>query len=136
MLHLVKLFLGICRTKKPKNSKSWKYSNSQIDIYWSQVPELRKPCNAIRLEGRHLPERLLVVYGIDGQYHVFRNRCPRLGRRLDPVSGTAAVRTCSISGSIFDYRGNVLSGAAKDSLKKYPVQTSKCKIIIQINETQ
>jgi len=78
-------------------------------------------------------ERVLIIYGIDGQYHAFRNKCGYMGRRIDPVVGTATVRCCGLSGSTFDYTGNVMSGSAKESLKTFRVRTKNCKVIIWLD---
>ena len=129
---ILKRIFGICETGKPEDAGAWKFSNGKVEIEWSRVPELRTPCGAVRLEGRGLPERILVVYGIDGQFHAFKNRCPHMGRRLDPVVGSAAVRCCSLFISTFDYTGNVMSGPAKESLKRFRVETQKCKVVISL----
>ncbi len=126
----IRRIFGICKTKKPNDSGCWKYSKDKIEVEWARVPELRKPCGSIRLEGRGLVERILVIYGFDGQFHAFRNRCPHMGRRLEPIAGSAAVQCCSLSRSTFDYAGNVMSGPAKESLRKHCVETKKCKVII------
>jgi nitrite reductase/ring-hydroxylating ferredoxin subunit len=104
-----------------------------IVIEWARVPELQKPCGAIRLEKSGLSDRILVVYGIDGQFHAFRNRCPHLGGRLDPVPGKAVVCSCGLSKSTFDYSGNIISGPIKNNLKAYKVETNKCKVIIRLD---
>ncbi len=129
-MSILKRIFGICETGKAEDAGAWKFSNGKVEIEWARVPELRKPCGAVRLEGRGLPERILVVYGIDGQFHAFKNRCPHMGRRLDPVAGGAAVRCCSLSRSTFDYTGNVMSGPAKEPLRRFRVETKKCKVVI------
>lgn len=131
---LFKRIFGICRTKPPRDAKCWKYSRGKVEIEWARAPELRKPCGAIRLEGWGLPERLLVIYGIDGQYHAFRNECTYTGRRIDPVAGTATLRCCGLSRSTFDYTGKVASGPAKEALKVFRVKTKQCKVIIWLDE--
>lgn len=128
----IERILGISRTKEPEDPECWKYSKTRIVIEWGRVPELQKPCGAIRLESQRLPDRVLVVYGIDGQFHAFKNRCPHWGRRLDPVPGRAAVRSCGLSRSSFDYAGNIISGPGRDTLKTYKVETNKCKVIIHL----
>jgi nitrite reductase/ring-hydroxylating ferredoxin subunit len=132
-VEFIKRIFGICETKQPRDSGCWKYCNGKVEIEWARVPELRKPCGAIRLEGGGLPEKILVVYGIDGQIHAFRNRCSYWGRRLDPVAGGAAVQCCSLFRSTFDYAGNVMSGPAKESLRQYRVETKKCKMIVLLD---
>jgi nitrite reductase/ring-hydroxylating ferredoxin subunit len=130
---LIKRIFGICETKKPKDALCWKYSKRKLQIEWARVPELHKPCGAIRLEGRGLPERILIIYGTDGQFHAFRNKCPHMGRRLDPVAGTATVCCCCLFRSTFDYAGTIMSGTGKESLKTYRVETKKCKVIIGLD---
>lgn len=132
-MDFIKRIFGFCKTKKPIDPGCWKYSNGTIEIEWARVPELQKPAGAIRLEGRGLPERILLIYGIDGQFHAFRNRCPYYGRRLDPVPGTATVRCCGLSMSTFDYTGKAMSGSEKETLKPFRVETEKCKVIILLS---
>jgi len=97
---LFKRIFGISNTRPPRDAGCWKYSRGRVEIEWARAQELCKPGGAIRLEGRELPVKVLVVYGIDGQYHAFRNRCTFMGRRLDPIAGTATVCCCSLSRSI------------------------------------
>jgi len=132
-MDLFKRMFWICNTKPPGDAGCWKYSRGKVEIEWARAPELRKPCGAIRLEGRRLPERILIIYGIDGQYHAFRNRCGYMGRRIDPVVGTGTLRCCGLFGSIFDYSGNVMSGSEKESLKTFRVRTKQCKVIIWLD---
>jgi hypothetical protein len=129
-MNTFKRIFRICTTKTPLDNSAWYYSNGKIVIKWRKVPELQKPCGAVRLEGQGLTERIILLYGIDGQYHAFRNTYPPLGMRLDPIDNTAKLRSCGILETIFDYSGNVMSGFGKESLKKYRVETRKCKIII------
>jgi hypothetical protein len=129
----IKRIFGICSTKSPSDDGSWHYSNEKIVIEWARVPELQKPGGAIRLEGRGLEERVFLIYGMDGQYHAFRNTYPPLGMRLDPVEGRAKIRCCGLFETIFDYSGNVMSGLGKESLKKYRVEMRKCKLVIRVH---
>jgi len=131
-LGLLERVLGISKTKSPGDPGCWKYSKGKVEIEWARAPELRKPCGATRLEGRGLPERVLVIYGMDGQYHAFRNSCTYTGRRIDPVAGTRTLRCCSLFASTFDYSGNVISGSAKP-LKVFRVRTKQCKVIVWLD---
>ena len=132
-MDLLRKIFGISATKTPKNKECWKYENGRIEIDWAMVPELQRPCGAIRLEGKGLSERILVIYGLDGEYHAFLNKCSHLGRRLDPVEDVEKIRCCSFSSSIFDYSGNIMSGPGKGMLKKYRVEARKCKLLIWLN---
>ena len=128
----IKRILGLSETEHPKNPVCWKYSKGRVEVEWARVPEIREPCGAIRLERRGLPERILVIYGIDGYYHAYRNRCSFWGWRLDPVQGAANIRCCGLWTSTFDYSGNVRSGPAQELLKLFKVKTKKCKIIVML----
>lgn len=132
-MEFLKRTFGLCKTKKPKQAESWNFLEGKIGVEWAKVPELQEPCGAIRLEGAELPERVLLVFGMDGQYHAFQNRCPSTGRRLDPVMGKEALASCSLFPSTFDYEGHVLSGPARESLTTFPVRTKKCKVIIRMD---
>ena len=129
-MSLLRRIFGVCITKSPEDEECWRYSNRRIKIEWARAPELHKPGGAIRLEGKGLPVRVLIVYGMDGQYHAFRNRSAFMGRRLDPVVGKQSVHACDIFESVFDYTGNVMSGPAKDPIKTFQVETRQCKIIV------
>jgi hypothetical protein len=129
---LFKRIFGISSTTSPSDDGSWQYSNGKIVIEWARVPEIQKPGGAIRLEGRGLKENILLIYGIDGQYHAFRNKYSRLRMRLDPVEDKAKIRCCGLFETIFDYSGNVMSGKGKEPLKTFRVETRKCKLVIWV----
>jgi Rieske Fe-S protein len=40
---------------------------------------------------------------------------------IDPEAGTMTLKCCSLSGSSFDYQGEVLSGPAEGPLTSYPL---------------
>jgi nitrite reductase/ring-hydroxylating ferredoxin subunit len=73
-----------------------------------------------------------VVYGMDGQYHAYRNVCPHSGRPLDPNEAASTLTCCSISESTYDYAGNVLSGPAEESLKPLRIENRQCKVIVWV----
>lgn len=123
---------GICRTKPPADADSWKYSGGNLVIELSRAPELSEKGGAIRLEGGGLPEKVLVLHGVDGQFHAFGNKCTHMGRRIDPLSDTDAIRCCSVSKSTFDYTGKVVSGPAKGPLKAFEVKTEEGKATISL----
>jgi nitrite reductase/ring-hydroxylating ferredoxin subunit len=128
----IKRILGICETKPPKDASCWSYSGNKIEIDLSRAPELDPEGGALRLEGRGLPERVLLVHGRDGEFHAYRNRCTHMGRRLDPLPGNKTVQCCSVSKSGFGYSGSVISGPAKGPLTLFPVQSRKGSLLISI----
>ena len=130
---LFKRIFGICETLKPKDPECWRVAGKNVEIDLARAPELGEGQGAIRLEGKGLLDRILVVHGSDGSYHAFRNRCTHMGRRLDPVEGESMLRCCSVSKSTFDYAGNLISGPAKDALQTLPVENRKCKVVIRLD---
>ena len=132
---LFQRILGICKTKPPEDRESWTYTRGKVVIDWARVPELHKPCGAVRLEGRGLPERILLIYGMDGQFHAYKNKCTHMGRRLDPSEGNSTLQCCSVSKSTFGYAGNLVSGPSKGPLDVLPVENRKCKVVIRLDGT-
>ena len=130
---LFKRILGICETKPPENGDCWKYSEGEIEVELGRVPELSDHGGAIRLEGKNMPKRVLVAYGFDERFHAFENRCTHMGRRIDPVADTEAIRCCSVSRSMFDYTGKLISGPAKGPLTSFKVESKDGKLIISIS---
>lgn len=126
---------GIPETKKPAVENCWNYAEGKLVIDLLEASELRAPGGAIRLEGKNLPIRVLVVCDEDGQYRAYRNQCTHLGhRRLDPVPGTNTVQCCSINKSTFDSGGKNIFGPAPHSIHCYPVEKNQGKLIILISE--
>ena len=124
---------GISATRKPQNPNGWRYDAGELVIQLDQVPELKQPGNAVRFEGKQLPQRVLVVCGEDEQYRAFENRCSHLGhRRLDYVPGTETVQCCSINKSTYTFDGEVIHGPAPRPVSTFPVQTDDGELRIRI----
>jgi len=127
---LLKRIFGICETKPPSDAGCWRYSGGKIEIQLERAAELSNRGGAIRLEGRELPERVLILNGDDGNFHAFKNKCTHMGRRIDPVDGHGAVQCCSLSKSTFNYTGEMISGPAKGPLTSFKVESEDGKLII------
>jgi len=127
-----KRLLGICSTRKPANEACWFYTNGKIHIELDKTPELNEPEGAIRLEGKGLPHRILVVRGPDHQLYAFRNRCTHMGRRIDPLPDTEKLQCCSVNKSTYDYSGQVMSGPTKDNLTKYLTVTEGNRLTVPL----
>lgn len=123
--------LGRPATELPANNDFWSVNDGKITLDLSQAPALSKPAGAVRLEG-NLPTNVLVVYGEDGQYRAYENKCTHMGRRIDPVPGTETVQCCSMNCATFDHDGNKIAGPAKNPLKTYPVKAEDGKLMIEI----
>jgi nitrite reductase/ring-hydroxylating ferredoxin subunit len=76
-----------------------------------------------------------VVFGEDGQYRAFHNRCTHLGhRRLDYVPGTETVQCCSVNKSTYSFEGDKIHGPAPQSIRTYPVEVVEGELRISISE--
>lgn len=125
--------LGDSATKEPAVADCWDYEDGKLVINLHEASELRTPGGAIRLEGKNIPVRVLVVCGENGEYRAYRNQCKHFGhRRLDPVPGTNTVQCCSINKSTFDSSGNKIFGPAPHSINFYPVEKDQEKLIVLI----
>lgn len=129
---LFQKIFGICATKPPKDKGCWKVSEKSVEVLLDRAKELSSPFGAIRLEGKNLPVRLLLVRGQDDNFYAFKNQCRHMGRRLDPVPGTRTVQCCSIGKSTYDYTGQVMSGSANKDILIFKVTREKNRVIIQL----
>ena len=120
---ILKKLFGICETKKPKDPGCWTFSDGTIEIDLNRAGELSVPYRSIRLEGKGLADRILVVRDDSGKFHAYNNKCTHMGRRIDPVPGSSDVRCCSVMGSVFNAKGEIVSGPAKENLKQYVTVT-------------
>lgn len=126
---------GVPATQKPGSTDCWEYKNGKLVISLDKVPELKKQGGAIRLEGGRLPARVLVVFGDNGEYRAYQNKCTHLGhRRLDPVPGTNTVQCCSLNKSTFDSKGKHIFGPAPHPIKSYPVEKDQKNLIVSISK--
>ena len=122
---------GMPATAKPEDPSCWDYSGGKLTINLKKAPELGKPGAALRLEGGNLPARVLIVFGEDGQFHAFRNRCTHLGhRRLDPVPGTNTVQCCSVNKSTYELDGKKVYGPAPKPIITYPIKKDGDKLVV------
>jgi len=129
---LFQRIFGLCATKQPGDKDCWKVSDKSVEVLLDRAKELSSPFGAIRLEGKGLPFRLLLVRGQDDNFYAFKNQCRHMGRRLDPVPGTRTVQCCSIGKSTYDYTGQVMSGSADKDILIFKVTRKKEMVIIQL----
>ncbi len=124
--------LGIAATGLPQDPGCWSYADGQVVVDLSRAPELEPESGALRIEGPNLPKRVLVIHGEDGAYYAFCNKCKHGGRRLDPASDPGALQCCSVGQSKYNLDGEVLSGPAKGTLIRFPLECVEGKLIISI----
>lgn len=129
-----KRLFGICSTQLPENTECWSIDGRELRIELDKAPELSQPGGAIRLEDKagKLPHRVLVLHGSDGEYHALENKCSHAGRRLDPLGDEGMVQCCSVSKTTFDYEGTVKSGAGKENIKTFPVESTAGQLRITL----
>ena len=123
---------GIPATKPPVDENCWTYSQGKLALELDRVPELSRPWGAVRIESANLPARILVIKDGQGNYRAFRNHCEHAGRRLDPVPGTQTVQCCSVGQSVFNYKGQIITGSANKPVMIYPAQLKDRKLIITL----
>ena len=132
---LFQRIFGISATQQPGNADCWAYKEGRVVIDLNELAELSQPGSAVRLEGKGLPARVLVVHSENGEYRAFRNQCTHIGhRRLDPVPGTDTVQCCSINKSTFDSDGKQIFGPAPHSIHRYDVEKDQEELVILIPE--
>ncbi len=125
--------LGICRTPIPSDAECWSFADNRVTIDLARAKELGQNGGALRLEGKGLPQRVLIFRGDDGKLYACKNKCTHMGgRRVDPLPGTHSIECCSVSKSTYDYSGNVMKGPAPDPLTLYPVDTTEEKAVIRM----
>jgi nitrite reductase/ring-hydroxylating ferredoxin subunit len=129
---ILKKIFGICETRKPNDPGCWTYSNGILKIDLNRALELLKPNSSIRLEGEELPGRILVIRDKAGMFHAYKNKCTHMGRRIDPLPKTSELRCCSLMGSLFNAKGEIISGLGNGNLKRYEVITEGDMITIII----
>ncbi len=122
-MKFLKRIFGICETPLPMDNTCWAYADQTIRLQLDRAPELTRPGGAVRLEGKGLPKRVLVVHGGEGDYYALGNRCTHMGRRIDPLPGSDRIECCSVSKSTFTYDGVPVGGAARKPLEVFPVST-------------
>ncbi len=113
--------LGICKTKPPLHADCWSFKEGKVRIDLSKTPELAVSGGAIRLEGKALPVRVLVLASGNDCFRAFKNKCTHMGRRLDPLPDGPAIRCCSVSKSTFDENGQYISGPVQKPLTPFEV---------------
>lgn len=115
---------GISVTSKPGDEGCFTVRDGTVQVDLARATELSTPGAALRLESTELPERLMVLHGLDGTYRAYTNRCACSGWRVDPVPGEHKVRCCTMARSTYSYEGEKLSGPAKGDLITHPVQVA------------
>lgn len=124
---------GVPATPRPRDTQCWSFSGGKITIDLNRATELKKPGGALRLEGKGLPGRVLVVQGDDGAFHAVNNRCTHIGhRRLDPVPGTGTVQCCSVGKSTYTYDGRKVFGPAPSSIDIFEVEWNGEHLIVSL----
>lgn len=132
-MEVLKRILGICKTGTPADEGCWSFADRTITVDMTRAEEIRTVGGAIRLEGRGLPEKVLLFQGLDGRFYALKNQCTHIGkRRIDPMIGQDRLNCCSVMGSVFTYKGDVISGPARKPLTSYPIVMQSDRILITV----
>lgn len=129
---IVQRVAGTCITDKPKNNSCWRVKGGVIEVNIDKAPELAAPSGALRLEGKGLERRVLIVHGEDGEFYAFPNHCTHMGRRMDPMPGDPLIQCCSLGKSTFDYAGKVVYGDDTTDLQMLPITRENGVLRVQI----
>ena len=70
-MSILKQILGICETKKPKDTGCWNIAGGRIEIDLKRAGELTRQGGAIRLEGKGLAGRILIIRDDTGRFHAY-----------------------------------------------------------------
>lgn len=124
--------LGVSRTKPPINGDCWSFEDGIVNVNLALADEIKNQDGALRLEGKGMPVRLLVVKN-NGEYHAVQNRCTHAGRRLDPLPGQPRLECCSVSKSSFELNGQKVSGPAGGSVTSFPVLKEDGELFIDLS---
>jgi nitrite reductase/ring-hydroxylating ferredoxin subunit len=124
---------GRCATPEPSDRNCWELVNDQLRIDLKRAPELSTPGGAVRLEGRSLPFRVLIVFSEPGEFRACVNSCTHGGRRLDPVPGTETVQCCSVGKTTFNAKGEVIYGPGKSDLKRLPLEMENDRLVVSLS---
>lgn len=123
---------GISVTSTPSDEGCVTVRDGTVQVDLSRAPELSTPGAALRLETEGLPDRLMVLHGLDGTYRAYTNHCACSGWRIDPVPGEHKVRCCTLAQSTYSYDGEKISGPAKGDLPTHPVQQDGDTLMITL----
>ena len=129
----IKRLFGICATKPPADIGCWEIRNGDVVLDISKVPEIAEKGSAVRLEGKNLDKRVLVVHGEDGNYYAFENRCTHAGRRIDPLSGESSLECCSIGKTTFDYSGKAIKGSSDKPIALFETELCDGKLVVRLS---
>ncbi len=133
-MKLLKQLLGICATSRPQDGDCWSNHGDHVTVGLNRAREILRPGGAMRLEGKGLSHRILLFHGLDGRFYAVENRCRHIGgRRIDPASERDRLACCSVSGSVYNYRGEVVSGPAGKPLTSFKVAVDKGLLLIQLS---
>lgn len=133
-MKLLKQLLGICATTQPQDGDCWTNHGDHVTVGLNRAREILRPGGAMRLEGKGLPHRILLFHGLDGRFYALKNRCSHIGgRRIDPTLKPDRLACCSVSGSVYNYRGEVVAGPARKPLTSYPVAVDKGLLMIHLS---
>ena len=100
----------------PRDNSCWTYSDSRLVIDLKRTTELSEPGGAIRLKGKDLPDRRLVIHGNGAASHAFSNRCKHYG----PQTRSCARRSLPRKWTLTTFRSGLnIANHARRVVKRF-----------------
>ena len=125
--------LGRPATPEPADPGCWEYNDGRVLIDLDRAGELAKAGGSIRLEGRNLPQRILVIKDDNGRFGAYHNCCGHGGRRLDLLPGSGAIQCCSLGKTTHDLDGKVLSGPSEKDMVRFSVSVENNRLTVNLS---
>lgn len=123
--------LGIPATKLPINNDFWTIKEGTLIIDLEKI-HIKKG-SAVRIEGKDLGKKILLVFGEDGKYHLLHNECSHGKRCLDPVPDEVRVQCCSLGKRSFNYKGEMVSEGEKEDILAFPIISENGMLEVKID---
>jgi len=113
------------------DAPAWTYADSIITVDLTQATLLAANGTAARIEGDDLPNHVLLIHSIEGEYSAYKNECPHAGRRID-LKDNGVLQCTSVNASTFDSDGTVVGGPAPAPLAMYLVEQDGDHLLIHL----
>ena len=130
--NMLKRLLCLSMSPPPADPGCFQISGKRLVVDLNRAPEIRPSGGALRIEDERLPDRVLLVHGIEGQFRAYRNRCACGGFRLDPVPREEKIRCTTPMQSAYDSAGRPLSRTVRRNLDVLPVETHEDRIEVDV----
>lgn len=115
---------------------SFSFNNDMISIDLSKIQPLSKVGGSAKLKiARKNQEdlKVIILRQTEDEFLVFSDRCTHGGRELEYLHDQEKLTCVSFGSSKFDLKGEVLSGPAKDPLKRFTIAKNNNTLEIAVS---